>query len=91
SKAKDLRQLWENSDQTGELVQIAMIQKLLSSKLGSLMDKFGDFDFIICQNPYTYFVRSATETESYEGSIETTAFNRIPNRFKVIFAPPTSL
>ncbi|GJW79295.1 hypothetical protein Tco_0140977 [Tanacetum coccineum] len=51
----------------GELVQIAMIQKLLSSKLGSLMNKFGDFDFIICQNPYTYFARSATETESYEG------------------------
>ena len=41
---------WENLDQTGELVQIATIQKLSSSKLGSLIDKFGVFYFIICQN-----------------------------------------
>nr|GEV95059.1 probable inactive DNA (cytosine-5)-methyltransferase DRM3 isoform X1 [Tanacetum cinerariifolium] len=69
-RRKILRQWWENSDQTGELVQIATIQKLSSSKLESLMDKFGVFDFIICQNPYTYSARSvtmatATETESY--------------------------
>ncbi|PWA84093.1 S-adenosyl-L-methionine-dependent methyltransferases superfamily protein [Artemisia annua] len=69
-KRKILRQWWENSDQTGELVQIATIQKLSSSKLGSLIDKFGVFDFIICQTPYTYDPVSvtkaaATDTESY--------------------------
>nr|XP_043615101.1 probable inactive DNA (cytosine-5)-methyltransferase DRM3 [Erigeron canadensis] len=70
TKRKILRDWWDNSDQAGELVQIATIQKLSSSKLESLMKKFGVFDFIICQNPYTYSARSvlaAVETESYAG------------------------
>lgn len=68
-KRKILRSWWDKSDQTGELVQIATIQKLSSSNLESLMNKFGVFDFIICQNPYTYSPRSVTmaaeETESF--------------------------
>ncbi|KAI3743659.1 hypothetical protein L1987_61370 [Smallanthus sonchifolius] len=71
TKRKILKQWWDKSDQTGELVQVATIQKLSSSKLESLMNKFGVFDFIICQNPYNYSPRSVTmaaeETESFAG------------------------
>ncbi|KAK1428981.1 hypothetical protein QVD17_17822 [Tagetes erecta] len=70
-KRKILWRWRDKSDQTGELVQIATIQKLSSSNLESLMNKFGVFDFIICQNPYTYSPRSVTmaaeETESFAG------------------------
>ncbi|XP_076914286.1 putative inactive DNA (cytosine-5)-methyltransferase DRM3 [Bidens hawaiensis] len=66
-----LKRWWDKSDQTGELVQIATIQKLSSSKLETLMKKLGVFDFIICQNPYTYSPRSvsmaAAESESFAG------------------------
>ena len=49
-----LRQLQENSDQTGELVQTSNIQKLSSSsKLGSLIEKVG------------VTMETVTETESY--------------------------
>ena len=34
-------QWWENSDQTGELVQTTNIQQLTNSKLVSLIDKVG--------------------------------------------------
>nr|GEX35749.1 RNA-directed DNA polymerase, eukaryota [Tanacetum cinerariifolium] len=53
-RRKILRQWWENSHHTGELVQIATIQKLSSSKLGSLMDEFGVFDFIIYHNQVSF-------------------------------------
>ncbi|KAL7619069.1 probable inactive DNA (cytosine-5)-methyltransferase DRM3 [Lactuca sativa] len=70
-KRKILKQWWENSDQIGELVQIENIQKLSSTKLESLIKKFGVFDFIICQNPYTYAPKSVTmaaaESESFAG------------------------
>ncbi|KAM0031884.1 putative DNA (cytosine-5-)-methyltransferase [Helianthus debilis subsp. tardiflorus] len=66
-----LKRWWDKSDQTGELVQIATIQKLSSSKLESLMNKLGVFDFIICQNPYNHSPRSvsmaAAEMESFAG------------------------
>lgn len=71
TKRKILREWWDKSDQTGELVQIATIQKLSSSKLESLIKKFGVFDFLICQNPYTYSPKSVTmaaaENESFAG------------------------
>lgn len=71
TKRKILRQWWDKSDQTGELVQIATIQKLSSSALENLINKFGVFDFIICQNPYTYSPKSVTmaaaESESFAG------------------------
>ncbi|KAL6952988.1 DNA (cytosine-5-)-methyltransferase [Sarracenia purpurea var. burkii] len=54
TKRKILKTWWQNTLQTGELVQIESIQKLASNKLESLIKKFGGFDFIICQNPYTY-------------------------------------
>ncbi|XP_071690817.1 probable inactive DNA (cytosine-5)-methyltransferase DRM3 [Rutidosis leptorrhynchoides] len=71
TKRKILKQWWDKSDQTGELVQIATIQKLSSSTLGSLIKKYGVFDFIVCQNPYAYSPKSvgmaAVETEQYAG------------------------
>uniref|UniRef100_A0A5B6YUN5 Putative DNA (Cytosine-5)-methyltransferase DRM2 isoform X2 n=1 Tax=Davidia involucrata TaxID=16924 RepID=A0A5B6YUN5_DAVIN len=54
TKQKILKQWWHNSGQTGELVQIEDIQRLARNQLESLIKKFGGFDFIICQNPYTY-------------------------------------
>lgn len=55
TKRRILRKWWQNSGQTGELVQIAEIQSLTSNKIESLIKKFGAFDFIICQNPCTHF------------------------------------
>ncbi|GMP76174.1 hypothetical protein CsSME_00032962 [Camellia sinensis var. sinensis] len=53
-KRKILKKWWQSTGQTGELVQIEGIQRLASNKLESLIKQFGGFDFIICQNPYTY-------------------------------------
>ena len=53
TKRNILKRWWHNTGQTGQLVQIDDIQKLGSSKLESLIEKFGGFDFIICQNPCT--------------------------------------
>ncbi|XP_047319096.1 probable inactive DNA (cytosine-5)-methyltransferase DRM3 isoform X2 [Impatiens glandulifera] len=49
-KRKILNKWWENSGQSGELVQLDDIQKLSTNKLESLVKKFGRFDFVICQN-----------------------------------------
>ncbi|XP_004289422.1 PREDICTED: DNA (cytosine-5)-methyltransferase DRM2-like [Fragaria vesca subsp. vesca] len=51
TKRKILRRWWETTGQIGQLEQIDDIQKLSSSKLESLMKRFGSFDFLICQNP----------------------------------------
>lgn len=53
-KRKILQRWWKNSDQAGELVQIEDVQKLTSNRLELLRNKFGGFDFIVCQNPCTY-------------------------------------
>nr|XP_048322210.1 probable inactive DNA (cytosine-5)-methyltransferase DRM3 isoform X2 [Ziziphus jujuba var. spinosa] len=52
-KRRILKRWWQNTGQTGELLQIEDIQRLTSSKLESLFRKFGGFDLIICQNPST--------------------------------------
>ncbi|KAG9136742.1 hypothetical protein Leryth_004513, partial [Lithospermum erythrorhizon] len=46
-----LKRWWKHSSQSGELVQIDGIQMLSSSKLENLLQKFGGFDLVICQNP----------------------------------------
>ncbi|XP_022879538.1 probable inactive DNA (cytosine-5)-methyltransferase DRM3 isoform X1 [Olea europaea var. sylvestris] len=53
AKRRIVKQWWESSGQSGELVQIESIQSLSSNKLESLIKKFSGFDFVICQNPYT--------------------------------------
>lgn len=67
---KILKRWWDESGQTGELVQMEGIQRLTSQKIQSLIDKFGGFDFVICQNPCTYSTRSsklAVDDETFMG------------------------
>ncbi|KAJ8767389.1 hypothetical protein K2173_017433 [Erythroxylum novogranatense] len=47
---KILRKWWQCSGQTGELEQLEDIEKLTSSKIERLVEKFGGFDFVMCQN-----------------------------------------
>lgn len=51
AKRKVLKRWWHISGQTGELVQIEDVQRLTSSKLDSMIKRFGGFDLVICQNP----------------------------------------
>nr|VDC72356.1 unnamed protein product [Brassica rapa] len=46
-----LKRWWQSSGQTGELVQIEAIRSLSTNKLEALVERFGGFDFVICQNP----------------------------------------
>ncbi|KAK6930335.1 hypothetical protein RJ641_004429, partial [Dillenia turbinata] len=50
-KQNILKKWWQNTEQTGELVQIEDIQKVSSKKLEHLINRFGGFDLIVCQNP----------------------------------------
>ncbi|KAL6532511.1 DNA (cytosine-5-)-methyltransferase [Orobanche gracilis] len=52
-KRKILKKWWENSFQSGELIQIDSIQKLSNNKLDELIKKFSGFDLIVCQNSYS--------------------------------------
>ncbi|KAL0388934.1 UNVERIFIED_CONTAM: putative inactive DNA (cytosine-5)-methyltransferase DRM3 [Sesamum radiatum] len=53
TKRRIVKKWWENSGQSGELIQIESIHKLSSNKLEDLIKKFGGFDIVICQNPYS--------------------------------------
>lgn len=67
TKRKVLKNWWQITSQTGELVQIESIQKLASNKLDDLIAKFGGFDFVICQNSYTHSSKvptTATNSDS---------------------------
>ncbi|CAH8337076.1 unnamed protein product [Eruca vesicaria subsp. sativa] len=46
-----LKRWWQSSGQTGELVQIEAIRSLSTNKLEAFVERFGGFDFVICQNP----------------------------------------
>ncbi|KAI3926571.1 hypothetical protein MKW92_004835 [Papaver armeniacum] len=46
-----LKRWWENTKQTGQLVQIQGIGKMTSSRIGSLANQYGSFDLVVCQNP----------------------------------------
>ncbi|KAF5737100.1 DNA (cytosine-5)-methyltransferase DRM2 isoform X1 [Tripterygium wilfordii] len=59
AKRRVLRRWWHSSGQTGQLEQIEEIQKLTASKIETLFEKFGGFDFIICQNPCTLSAKSS--------------------------------
>ncbi|XP_031112135.1 probable inactive DNA (cytosine-5)-methyltransferase DRM3 isoform X2 [Ipomoea triloba] len=63
SKRRILKQWWESSGQKGELVQIEDVQKLASNRLEVLVQKYGGFDFIICQNPCTYALKSSVAAD----------------------------
>ncbi|XP_062108879.1 probable inactive DNA (cytosine-5)-methyltransferase DRM3 [Humulus lupulus] len=53
TKRRVLKNWWQRTGQRGELMQVQDIQRLTSSRLSSMFDKFGGFDFVICQNPCT--------------------------------------
>ncbi|XP_073152103.1 probable inactive DNA (cytosine-5)-methyltransferase DRM3 [Henckelia pumila] len=52
TKRKIVTRWWENTGQSGELIQVEDSQKLSSNKLEDLIKKFCGFDIVICQNPY---------------------------------------
>ena len=58
TKRRILKKWWQSTGQTGELAQVEDIQRLTSSKLSSFMEKFGGFDFVICQNPCSHLQSS---------------------------------
>ncbi|XP_024014165.1 probable inactive DNA (cytosine-5)-methyltransferase DRM3 [Eutrema salsugineum] len=48
-----MKRWWNNSGQTGELVEIEDITRVSLKKLESLVERFEGFDIVICQNPPT--------------------------------------
>ncbi|XP_026457260.1 probable inactive DNA (cytosine-5)-methyltransferase DRM3 isoform X2 [Papaver somniferum] len=46
-----LKRWWDNTRQTGKLVQIEGIGKMTSSRIECLTKEYGGFDFVVCQNP----------------------------------------
>ncbi|GFZ11590.1 S-adenosyl-L-methionine-dependent methyltransferases superfamily protein [Actinidia rufa] len=72
TKRKVLKRWWENTIQTGELVQVESIMKLASNKLEGLIKKFGGFDLIICQNPYNH--SSKIPAMDTDGDIDFSSF-----------------
>ncbi|XP_026458628.1 probable inactive DNA (cytosine-5)-methyltransferase DRM3 [Papaver somniferum] len=58
-----LKRWWENTKQTGQLVQIQGIGKMTSSKIGSLTNQYGGFDFVVCQNPCVLTSESSNGAE----------------------------
>ncbi|KAF9674326.1 hypothetical protein SADUNF_Sadunf10G0115700 [Salix dunnii] len=48
-----LKRWWCSTGQAGRLEQIEDIRKLTSSAIERLIEKFGCFDFVICQNSFT--------------------------------------
>ncbi|OVA16701.1 C-5 cytosine methyltransferase [Macleaya cordata] len=54
TNGKILRNWWNKTEQTGELVQIQDINKLTSSKLEKFIKDLGGFDLVICKNPCTH-------------------------------------
>ncbi|PQM34052.1 DNA (cytosine-5)-methyltransferase DRM1 [Prunus yedoensis var. nudiflora] len=68
TKRKILRRWWENTGQIGQLEQIEDVHKLTSTKLESLMKKFGGFDLIICQHPCSDLIsKISPQSESLPG------------------------
>ncbi|KAK9086230.1 hypothetical protein Syun_028624 [Stephania yunnanensis] len=48
-----LKKWWQDTEQSGQLVQIDDTKRLTSKKLKKLMEEFGGFDLIVGQNPCT--------------------------------------
>ncbi|KAL5700362.1 DNA (cytosine-5-)-methyltransferase [Ranunculus cassubicifolius] len=47
---KILKRWWENSGQTGKLVQLEGINKMTGSMVKSLVTELGGFDLVVCQS-----------------------------------------
>lgn len=63
TKRRILKKWWDNSGQSGELIQMESMNKLSSNKLEDLIKKFRGFDIVVCQNP-----NSAVNCDSLSGS-----------------------
>ncbi|KAG7631578.1 S-adenosyl-L-methionine-dependent methyltransferase [Arabidopsis suecica] len=70
-----LKRWWQTSGQTGELVQIEEIKSLTAKRLETLMQRFGGFDFVICQNPSTPLDLSKEISNSEACEFDYTLFN----------------
>ncbi|XP_038906646.1 probable inactive DNA (cytosine-5)-methyltransferase DRM3 isoform X2 [Benincasa hispida] len=64
AKRRILKKWWHSSGQTGELEQIEDIQKLTSNKIHNLINKYGGFDLVICQNPCSRCLSSSKLNQS---------------------------
>ncbi|CAA7015576.1 unnamed protein product [Microthlaspi erraticum] len=73
---KIVKRWWQTSGQTGELVQIEDIERLRTIKLENLIERFGGFDLVFCQNPPTPLDLSK-ETSGREGTFDYLLFNEI--------------
>lgn len=51
-KREILRRWWKKTEQTGDLMLFQDVQKITSSKLETLVQKFGGFDLVIGQGPF---------------------------------------
>ncbi|CAN8259021.1 unnamed protein product [Cochlearia groenlandica] len=77
-----LKRWWQTSGQTGELVQIEEIRTLTTKKLESLMQRFGGFDLVICQNPPTPPDLSKQISREEACGFDYTLFNEFVRTFK---------
>ncbi|KAI5651002.1 hypothetical protein M9H77_37007 [Catharanthus roseus] len=59
TKRKILKRWWENSGISGELVQMENIH---SNKLNGMIDKYGGFDFVVCEDGFCRPVTTTTTT-----------------------------
>lgn len=78
-KRRMLKKWWENSGQSGELIQFEGINKLTSSKLGDLFKKLKAFDLVVCQNPYSGADTDSLAAQDFSMFVE---FVRILQRVK---------
>ncbi|KAG8370583.1 hypothetical protein BUALT_Bualt14G0132200 [Buddleja alternifolia] len=62
TKRRIMKQWWEKSGQSGELIQLESIHKLSRNKLEDLIKKFRGFNLVVCQNPY-----SSVDSDSLAG------------------------
>ncbi|KAJ0264301.1 inactive DNA [Hirschfeldia incana] len=83
-----LKRWWQTSGQTGELVQIEAIRSLNTNKLEALIERFGGFDFVICQNPPIPPDLSSQETAGNEArDFDYSLFNefvRVTKRVRLV-------
>ncbi|XP_047944994.1 probable inactive DNA (cytosine-5)-methyltransferase DRM3 [Salvia hispanica] len=62
TKRRMVKKWWENSAQSGELIQLESIDKLSSRKFEEVMKNMKGFDLVVCQNPY-----SGADSDSLSG------------------------
>ncbi|CAH8392075.1 unnamed protein product [Eruca vesicaria subsp. sativa] len=72
-----MKRWWQTSGQSGELVQIEDITSLRIKKLENLVQRFGGFDLVICQNPPTPADLSKESSRSEACKFDFMLFNEV--------------